>query len=168
MRNFLLTFVAIVTIMAIASCATAEERAARQAENLKMVKASVGNQQYRINITSMTPMRGTRTTVTGRYLKIDGKKIDCSLPYVGREDIPHLKTRGEMRMDSKIEFRGETEDYVLQYQPKKKQGVITFKITYGGEDHRFKIVVDEMGHARIHMVPEGRDYIDYEGDVSHL
>ena len=93
--------------MAIVSCATSEERAARQAENLKMVKASVGSQQYRISVTSMTPMRGTSKTIMGRWLKIDGNQIDCSLPYVGREDIPHMKTRGEVRMDSKIEYRGE-------------------------------------------------------------
>ena len=160
--------VMIVAVMAIVSCATSEERAARQAENLKMVKASIGSQQYRISVTSMTPMRGTSKTVMGRWLKIDGNKLDCSLPYVGREDIPHMKTRGEMRMDTKIEYRGEVQNYLLQYQPKKKCGVITFKINYSGDDYQFRIVVDNTGTARIRLTPEDRDYIDYQGSVSNL
>ena len=160
--------VMIVAVMAIVSCATSEERAARQAENLKMVKASVGGQQYRISITSMTPMRGTSKTVMGRWLKIDGNQIDCSLPYVGREDIPHAKTRGEVRMDSKIEYRGEVKDYLLQYQPKKKCGIITFKINYSGDDYQFRIIVDNSGTANIHLTPEDRDFIDYKGTVNEL
>ena len=87
------------------ACATPEERAARQAENLKMVKAAVGNQQYKITINSMRPMRGTNTTVMGRWLKIDGNNVDCYLPYVGRDDAPHMKTRGEIKSDAKLEFK---------------------------------------------------------------
>ena len=37
--------VMMVAALMIVACATPEERAARQAENLKMVKAAVGNQQ---------------------------------------------------------------------------------------------------------------------------
>ena len=158
----------IVAVMAMVSCATSEERAARQAENLKMVKASIGSQQYRISVTSMTPMRGTSNTVMGRWLKIDGNQLDCSLPYVGREDIPHMKTRGEMRMDSKIEYRGEMQNYLLQYQPQKKCGIVTFKINYSGDDYQFRIVVNNTGTANIRLTPEDRDFIDYQGSVTHL
>ena len=165
MKKLLFILVAILTIV---SCATPEERAARQAENLKMVKASIGSQQYRINVTSMTPMRGTNTTVMGRWLKVDGNTVDCSLPYLGRDDIPHMKTRGEVRMDSKLEFKTEAQDYLLQYQPKKKCGIITFKVNYGGDDYKFYINVDNTGRARIRVTPQDRDYIDYEGSVNNL
>ena len=102
MKKLLLLFVGALLMVA---CATPEERAARQAENLKMVKAAVGSQQYKINVSSMKPMRGTYTTVMGRWLKIDGNTVDCSLPYVGRDDIPHMKTRGEIRMIRLIRLR---------------------------------------------------------------
>ena len=161
-------FLMMIAMLMISACATTEEREARRAENLKMVKASVGSQQYRISITSMTPMRSNSKTVMGRWLKIDGNKIDCSLPYVGREDIPHMKTRGEMRMDSKIEYRGDVQDYLLQYQPSKKCGIITFKINYSGDDYKFRIVVDNTGTSRIRLTPEDRDYIDYQGTVGEL
>lgn len=165
MKQFMLMIVAALLMVA---CATPEERAARQAENLKMVKAAVGSQQYKINVSSMKPMRGTYTTVMGRWLKIDGNTVDCSLPYVGRDDIPHMKTRGEIRMDSKLEFKAEAQNYNLQYLPKKKCGIITFTTNYAGDDYQFSINVDNTGRAKIRVTPEGRDYIDYEGDVYGL
>ena len=164
MKQFMLMIAALLMV----ACATPEERAARQAENLKMVKAAVGNQQYRINVTSMRPMRGTTTNVMGRWLKIDGNTVDCSLPYLGRDDIPHMKTRGEMRMDSKLEFKAEIQNYLLKLEAKKKRGVITFSTKYGGDEYQFNITVDNTGSARIRVTPEDRDYIDYEGDVYGL
>ena len=165
MKQFMLMIVAALLMVA---CATPQERAARQAENLKMVKAAVGNQQYRINITSMTPMRGTTTNVMGRWLKIDGNTVDCSLPYIGRDDIPHMKTRAEVRMDSKLEFNAEVENYLLKLEPKKKRGIVTFSTRYGGDEYQFNIDVDNTGRARIRVTPEDRDFIDYEGDVYGL
>ena len=165
MKQFMLMIVAALLMVA---CATPQERAARQAENLKMVKAAVGSQQYRINITSMTPMRGTTTNVMGRWLKIDGNTVDCSLPYIGRDDIPHMKTRAEVRMDSKLEFNAEVENYLLKLEPKKKRGIVTFSTRYGGDEYQFNINVDNTGRARIRVTPEDRDFIDYEGNVYGL
>ena len=165
MKQFMLMIVAALLMVA---CATPQERAARQAENLKMVKAAVGSQQYRINITSMTPMRGTTTNVMGRWLKIDGNTVDCNLPYIGRNDIPHMKTRAEVRMDSKLEFNAEVENYLLKLEPKKKRGIVTFSTRYGGDEYQFNINVDNTGRARIRVTPEDRDFIDYEGDVYGL
>ena len=164
MKQFMLMIAALLMV----ACATPEERAARQAENLKMVKAAVGNQQYRINVTSMRPMRGTTTNVMGRWLKIEGNTVDCSLPYIGREDIPHMKTRAEMRMDSKLEFKSEIQNYLLKLEAKKKRGVITFSTKYSGDEYQFNITVDNTGSARIRVTPEDRDYIEYEGDVYGL
>ena len=165
MKQFMLMMIAALLMVA---CATPEERAARQAENLKMVKAAVGSQQYRINITSMRPMRGTTTNVMGRWLKIDGNTVDCSLPYIGRNDIPHMKTRAEVRMDSKLEFNAEVQNYLLKLEAKKKRGIVTFSTRYGSDEYQFNITVDNMGRAFIRVTPENRDFIDYEGNVNGL
>ena len=165
MKQFMLMMIAALLMVA---CATPEERAARQAENLKMVKAAVGSQQYRINITSMRPMRGTTTNVMGRWLKIDGNTVDCSLPYIGRDDIPHMKTRAEVRMDSKLEFKAEVQNYLLKLEAKKKRGIVTFSTRYGGDEYQFNITVDNTGRAFIRVTPENRDFIEYEGNVYGL
>ena len=160
--------VMMVAALMIVACATPEERAARQAENLKMVKAAVGNQQYKINVSQMKPLRGTSSTVMGRWLKVDGNTVDCYLPYVGRDDAPHMKTRGEIKSDAKLEFRTEMENYNLQYQPSKKCGIITFKVSDMGDEYQFNINVDNTGRARIRVTPKDRDFIDYEGTVNSL
>ena len=160
--------VMMVAALMIVACATPEERAARQAENLKMVKAAVGNQQYKINVSEMKPLRGTSSTVMGRWLKVDGNTVDCYLPYVGRDDAPHMKTRGEIKSDAKLEFRTEMENYNLQYQPSKKCGIITFKVSDMGDEYQFNINVDNTGRARIRVTPKDRDFIDYEGTVNSL
>ena len=165
MKQFMLMMIAALLMVA---CATPEERAARQAENLKMVKAAVGTQQYRINVTSMRPMRGTTTNVMGRWLKIDGNTVDCSLPYIGRDDIPHMKTRAEVRMDSKLEFKAEVQNYLLKLEAKKKRGIVTFSTRYGSDEYEFNITVDNTGRAFIRVTPENRDFIDYEGNVNGL
>lgn len=165
MKQFMLMMIAALLMVA---CATPEERAARQAENLKMVKAAVGSQQYRINVTSMRPMRGTTTNVMGRWLKIDGNTVDCSLPYIGRNDIPHMKTRAEVRMDSKLEFNAEVQNYLLKLEAKKKRGIVTFSTRYGGDEYQFNITVDNTGRAFIRVTPENRDFIEYEGSVNGL
>ena len=163
MKKLLLLFVA---ALLMAACATPEERAARQAENLRMVKECVGSQKYRINIRSVTPMRSTSHMVSGRWLIVDGDKVNCYLPYIGREDIPHFKSHAELRQDAKIEFKGDVENYFLNYLPKKKCGVVTFSSEYGGEKLDFSITIDNTGTAKIHLTPEKRDYIDYEGTVT--
>ena len=61
-------FLLMVAVLLMTACATSEERAARQAENMKMLKASVGNQKYRISINQMTPKRGLSKTVSTRVL----------------------------------------------------------------------------------------------------
>lgn len=165
MKQFMLMMIAAFLMVA---CATPEERAARQAENLKMVKAAVGTQQYKINVTSMRPMRGTSTNVMGRWLKIDGNTVDCSLPYIGRDDIPHMKTRAEVRMDSKLEFRAEIQNYLLKLEAKKKRGIITFSTRYGSDEYQFNITIDNTGRAFIRVTPENRDFIEYEGNVYGL
>ena len=165
MKQFMLMMIAAFLMVA---CATPEERAARQAENLKMVKAAVGTQQYKINVTSMRPMRGTSTNVMGRWLKIDGNTVDCSLPYIGRDDIPHMKTRAEVRMDSKLEFNAEVQNYLLKLEAKKKRGIITFSTRYGSDEYQFNITIDNTGRAFIRVTPENRDFIEYEGNVYGL
>lgn len=104
-------FLLMVAVLLMTACATSEERAARQAENMKMLKA---------------------------------------------------------RQDAHLEFKGETRNYVLKYQPKKETADITFEVDYSGSEYKFHINLDNTGRARVHVIPDGRDYIDYEGTVSAI
>lgn len=167
MKKLFLLFVVAMTIV---GCATSEERAARQAAHMEKVKAAVGTQQYRISLRSMTPLRSGSITLPGTYyLKVNGNEVTTDMPYLGRDDIRHFKTRSEMRFDSKIEIRGQQmENYSLALMPKEKCGVITFKASNKGEDCYFNIQIPGDGHAKILVRPEKRDEIRYEGYVEPL
>ena len=163
MKKLLLFFVAVMTIV---GCATSEERAARQAEHMEKVKAAVGNQHYKINMRAMIPLRSNSINLSGiYYLKVNGNELITDLPYLGRDDVPHFKTRGERKFDSKIEIRGQMEDYHLALMPTKKAGLVTFKANDRGEDCSFNIQIFSDGLAKLTVKPERRDEIRYEGYV---
>lgn len=163
MKKLLFMFLAALTI---AGCATPEERAARQAERMQQVKQAVGSQQYKISVREMTPLRNNPINVSGMYfIKVVGNEVTCDLPYLGRDDVPHFKTRGERRFDRKIQFSAPMQGYNLSLMPKKEAGLITFTTLDGGEKLSFNIQVSSGGSAKVIVKPESRDEIRYEGDV---
>ena len=106
-------FMMLMAALLVAACATLtpEQKAARDAAIKEGVKSAVASQKFKINVTSVIPMRAANRSVSGPFIKLDSTTVECFLPYAGRDDIPHMKTRGEMRMTSKIEIRGEVRDY---------------------------------------------------------
>lgn len=151
----------------VAACATLtpEQKAARDAAIKEGVKSAVASQKFKINVISVTPMRGTNRSLSGAFIKLDSTTVECFLPYAGRDDIPHMKTRGEMRMTSKIEIRGEVRDYLMGIDPVDERAVVSFTASDLGVDYKFTITIENTGSAKIHVDPDKRDYIDYEGYV---
>lgn len=163
MKQLLLLLVAALTIV---GCATPEERAAREAEHMQKVKAAVGSQQYKISMREMTPLRSTPIDISGMYyMKVNGNEVTTDLPYLGRDDVPHFKTRGERKFDRKIQIRTQMEGYNLALMPKQKAGLVTFKAKDGGDDLDFNIQISSDGRAKVTLKPEGRDEIRYDGYI---
>ena len=160
-------FIMLVATLLVAACATLtpEEKAARDAAIKEGVKTAVASQKYKINVNSVTPMRGTNRSLSGPFLKVDSTTFECFLPYVGLDDIPHMKPPGEVRMTSKIEIKSEMRDYLLAIDPVEERAVVSFKASNLGVDYKFTITIDNTGSAKIHVDPDKRDYIDYEGCV---
>ena len=135
----------------LACCATLspEQKAAQEAARAKSVRTSLANQQYRIKVTSATPMRGITHQVMGHWVKINGDKFSCDLPYVGRDDFYRSKTIDDRRLDSKLTFESVMENYLL-------------------ERYDVTIVIEDNGKSEIRVSPEEREYIEYQGVVSDL
>jgi hypothetical protein len=165
MKKVILMMVAAL-LMAACSTLTPEEKAARQAEKLKVAKEQFEKKQYRIVVTQMRPLRGTSRSISGSFIKIDGDMMDCFLPYAGRDDIPHPKTHAERRMDSKYEGKQKIENYQLVLVPEKESVLVTFNTQYLGDDLQFSILINIKGKANVHLTPRNRDEIDYEGYVN--
>ena len=164
MKKVIIMLMAALLVTACATL-TPEEKAAREAAVKEGVKAAVASQKFKINVTSVTPMRGTNRSLSGAFIKLDSTTVECFLPYAGRDDIPHMKTRGEMRMTSKIEIRGEVRDYLMGIDPVDERAVVSFTASDLGVDYKFTITIENTGSAKIHVDPDKRDYIDYEGYV---
>ena len=159
-------FLLLVAVLTIVGCATPEERAAREAEHMQKVKNAVGSQQYRISIREMTPLRSSPINVSGMYyLKVNGNEVSTDLPYLGRDDVPHFKTRAERKFDREIIIRTQMEGYNLSLIPKQKAGLITFSAKDGNDDLNFNIQISSSGEAKITLRPESKDEIKYEGYV---
>lgn len=157
----------LMAVLLVAACATLtpEEKAAREAAAKENVKTAVASQKYKINVTSMRPMRGMERTVSGPWLKVDSTTVECVLPYAGLDDIPHPKSPGEVRMGSRMEFKSEMRDYVLSIQPTDERAIISFKADDHGFECKFTVIIENTGSAKIHVEPKNRDFIDYEGSV---
>ena len=160
-------FMMLMAALLVAACATLtpEQKAARDAAIKEGVKSAVASQKFKINVNSVTPMRGTRRSLSGPFIKLDSTTVECYLPYAGLDDIPHMKTPGEMRMTSKIEIRSEVRDYLLAIDPVDERSVVSFTASDLGVDYKFTITIENTGDAKIHVDPDKRDEIDYEGYV---
>ena len=154
-----------VLLMSACATLTPEEKAARKEAAMESVKRSVKTQKYRININSVKPMRGIDHTISGPWLRVDTTTVECYLPYAGLDDIPHLKSRTEFRLSSKIEIKSEIRDYQVGFDPAEHCYLISFKADDHGFECEFNIIIEDTGTARIHLQPEKRDYIDYTGHL---
>ena len=154
MKKVIIMLMAALLVTACATL-TPEEKAAREAAVKEGVKAAVASQKFKINVTSVTPMRGTNRSLSGAFIKLDSTTVECFLPYAGRDDIPHMKT----------EIRGEVRDYLMGIDPADERAVVSFTASDLGVDYKFTITIENTGSAKIHVDPDKRDYIDYEGYV---
>ena len=154
---------------AVVSCGlsklTPEEKAARRAAEEQTIREAVIHRHYRISVSSMTPLRAETFYISGPWITVDSTTVECSVPYLGRDDMPHFKTRGEMRMDSKLEFKAETEDYLVELNPEDQSILVSFKTSFRGSDYTFHITIDNISQARVRVIPSDRDEITYEGTV---
>ena len=49
--------------------------------------------------------------------------------------------------------------------PVDERAVVSFTASDLGVDYKFTITIENTGSAKIHVAPDKRDYIDYEGYV---
>ena len=95
-------------------CATAEERAARAAEQAKAVKTALQERNYQIAVNRMYPSRGASKTVSSGYsVEVRNDSLISYLPYFGRAyDVPDngsadINVRSRQR--EPISFSGQME-----------------------------------------------------------
>ena len=86
--SLLFTCSALVTL---SGCATAEERAARAAEQALKVKTALTQRRYKIDVNRMYPMNGNSRNVSYGYsVEVRNDTLISYLPYFGRAyNVPY-------------------------------------------------------------------------------
>ena len=91
--SLLFTCSALVTL---SGCATAEERAARAAEQALKVKTALTQRRYKIDVNRMYPMNGNSRNVSYGYsVEVRNDTLISYLPYFGRAyNVPYGGGKG--------------------------------------------------------------------------
>lgn len=160
MRKYFVSMVtALLASVMLGGCATAEERAARAAEQAAKVRTALTERNYIIGIEHMYPMKGGAKSVTAGYtVEVRNDSLFSYLPYIGRAyQIPYGGGKGlnfSERIGSYQESQG-------------KNGVRHMEIGVRNDEDTYLYTIDvwDNGTSQIDVQPRQRERISYSGDM---
>ena len=79
MKNVMIMLMAAL-LMAACATLTPEQKAAREAAAKAYLKKALVSQKYKINLTSIRPMRGVERTLAGPWIRVDSTTVECEMP----------------------------------------------------------------------------------------
>ncbi len=147
-------------VVVLAGCATAEERAAREAEKAQMVAMALADRHYTVAVTRMHPLRGRSVSVDFGYeLEVRGDTLVSYLPYFGRAySVPYGGGKG-------LNFISHIDGY---QETKGKRGITYVEIVTTNEEdtYYYQLEVFANGNASIDVQMKQRDRIRFDGEVT--
>ena len=160
MKKFFVTTVyALLALVMLSGCATAEERAARAAEQAAKVKTALTERNYIIGIEHMYPMKGGAKSVSAGYtVEVRNDSLFSYLPYIGRAyQIPYGGGKG-------LNFSERIGSY-QESQKKNGQRHIEISVKNDEDTYLYSIDVFGNGSSQIDVLPRQRERITYSGDL---
>ena len=160
MKKFLFSMVfGLVASVMLSGCATAEERAARAAEQAAKVRTALTERNYKISIDHMYPMKGGSKSVSFGYtIEVRNDSLFSYLPYIGRAyQIPYGGGKG-LNFSERIGSYQETQ---------RKNGLQHIEIGVKNDEdtYLYTIEVWDNGKSQIDVQPRQRERISYSGDI---
>ena len=142
------------------ACATAAERAIRQAETATAVNAALTDRHYRISITTVYPKTGGSVNVSRDFfLEVKGDTLLSYLPFFGRVySLPYAGSEKGLNFTERIR-RYET------HRPQSGQTCIKLMVRNEEDTYNYRIDVFDNGRASIGVRSINRDYISFDGDL---
>ena len=149
----------VVALMALEGCATAEERAARAAEQAARVKVALTEKRYKIMVERMYPMRGGSKNVSSNYsVEVRNDSLFSYLPYFGRAyQVPYGGGKG-------LNFTERIGSY-RESQGKHGQRHIEIDVRNDEDTYLYTIDVYDNGNSDIEVQPRQRERISYSGEM---
>lgn len=159
MKSLLSLVLLVVALMALEGCATAEERAARAAEQAARVKVALTEKRYKIMVERMYPMRGGSKNVSSNYsVEVRNDSLFSYLPYFGRAyQVPYGGGKG-------LNFTERIGSY-RESQGKHGQRHIEIDVRNDEDTYLYTIDVYDNGNSDIEVQPRQRERISYSGEM---
>ncbi|MFD1061838.1 DUF4251 domain-containing protein [Winogradskyella litorisediminis] len=97
------------------------------------------------------------------FLKLNGASADLFLPFFGRVFVPDItsSSRG-------IQFKGEIQDYTVDYNKKKKRAIVKFNAKNYGDFLKFILNISASGKTTVSVNSTKRQSITYDGFLAPL
>ncbi len=160
MRKILITSVIALTAwVMLVGCATAEERAARAAEQAKAVKAALQERNYQIAVNRMYPSRGASKIVSSGYsVEVRNDSLISYLPYFGRAyDVPYGGGNG-------LNFSAPIRNY-KESQTKSDLRHIEIDVQNDEDTYLYTLDIFDNGSADINVRSRQREPISFSGQM---
>lgn len=145
-------------VLLLGACATPEERAARAAEQKKMVASALAQRHYKIGVNRMYPMKGPSKNVSYGYcVEVRNDSLISYLPYFGGVyQVPYGGGKG-LNFEERIGNYSET-------QIKDKRH-IEIEVKNDEDTYIYTLEVFDNGSSSIDVLARHRDRISYTGDM---
>jgi len=160
MRKILMTSVmALTALVMLVGCATAEERAARAAEQAKAVKTALQERNYQIAVNRMYPSRGASKIVSSGYtVEVRNDSLISYLPYFGRAyDVPYGGGNG-------LNFSAPIRNY-KESQTKSDLRHIEIDVQNDEDTYLYTLDIFDNGSADINVRSRQREPISFSGQM---
>lgn len=158
-KHLISTVMALTALVMIVGCATAEERAARAAEQAKAVKAALQERNYQIAVNRMYPSRGASKSLSYGYsVEVRNDSLISYLPYFGRAyDVPYGGGNG-------LNFSAPIRNY-QESQPKSNLRHIEIDVKNDEDIYLYTLDIFDNGSTDINVRSRQRDPISFSGEM---
>lgn len=158
MKRFFLLWTA-AAMMAACATSNSAERQQRLADIARRTGDSIRMRTFTVNIDMMYTQRGGSHYVSPEFsLRLQGDSVFSYLPYFGRAyTVPYGGGKG-------LHFSAP----IMGYQTGKGRNDatrISFTARKEEDDYRFSIDVYDNGKAYVHIAPQNREQISYDGAI---
>ena len=150
---------ALTALVMLVGCATAEERAARAAEQAKAVKAALQERNYQIAVNRMYPSRGASKIVSSGYsVEVRNDSLISYLPYFGRAyDVPYGGGNG-------LNFSAPIRNY-KESQTKSDLRHIEIDVKNDEDTYLYTLDIFDNGSTDINVRSRQREPISFSGQM---
>ena len=143
----------------LSGCASAEERAARAAEQAAKVTKALEARDYKIAVNRMYPMKGSSRSVSYGYsVEVRNDSLISYLPYFGGAyNVPYGGGKG-------LNFSERIGSY-RESQKNNGERQIEINVTNEEDTYIYLIKVFSNGNSSIDVTARQRDHISYSGEL---